>query len=384
MSLQRFFHFLLPLSMGLTMERGLGGEVVYARNFTLDSVRDVTRLRIFSGKDTAVYALCPAEKCQGLGEGAVAIKIPLRRIIALANIHLGFLEALDRRSNLVGVDRSEFVFDSSLRVLGKSGQWKAVGSGSDLDWERATTSRPDAILISGLPEGDARVRAKARSLGIPILITGEWLESHPLGRAEWIKVYGALYGETARADSLFSNISHSYDSLRAMVLLGKSPRCFAFAGAGWKGSWHIAGGASFVAQLFRDAGIAYAWDGDTHTGSLTLSLESVLEKARDADLWLNPGSARSLSELERMEPRAATFKAFRSGMVFQSDAKILTNGANDYWENGPVRPDLILEDLIHIANDELNKKPGNYFRRLTPLPSPTTVGEGSGVRDLSR
>lgn len=336
----------------------------YARNFSFDSAQGVVRLQVFSGKDTAVYALCPNGKCPALPAGAVAIKIPLRRIIALADIHLGFLKSLDRRSVLVGVDRTSYVYDSALRAAGKKGSWQAVGSGSDLDWERAAILRPDAILISGLPEGDARMKSKARSLGIPLIISAEWLEPHPLGRAEWIRVYGALYGNSTLADSLFLKTSRRYDSLRALILVKKIPRRFAFGGAGWRGSWHIAGGASFIAQLLRDAGIGYAWDGDLHTGSLTLSLESVLEKARDADIWLNPGSAKTLYELKNMEPRSTAFKAFRSEKVFQSDARSTPEGGNDYWESGPVRPDLILEDLIHIHSGDLDNNPGHYFRRI--------------------
>jgi len=340
----------------------------YARNFSLDSAQGFPRLRVFSGKDTATYALCPPKKCRDLPQGITVVPVPIHRIIALADIHLGFLETLDRRSLLVGVDRSEFVCDSVLRMLGKQGRWQAVGSGSDLNWERVTVLHPDAILISGLPEGDARVKSKAKSLGIPLMISAEWLEQHPLGRAEWIKVYGALCGKVAMADSLFSKTVHFYDSLRALRLRsGRGTarlQTSAFGGAGWRGAWHIAGGASFIAQLLRDAGIGYAWEGDPHTGSLTLGLEAVLERARDADYWLNPGSARSLSELENMEPRSTAFKAFRTGNVFQSDVRTTPEGGNDYWETGPVRPDLILEDIMHINSGDLNDKPGHYFRRL--------------------
>ncbi len=343
----RIIFFLLSLTSAWAAPR-------FARNFSVESSGDTAHLRIYSGGDTANYA----------------IHVPLRRVICLAGIHLGFLEALDLRDRLVGVDRSAFVSDSALRALGKLGRWREVGSESNLDWERAASLRPDAIFISGIPAGDARVSAKAKTLGIPVLVSTEWLENHPLGRAEWISVYGALFGREKEAKMIFASVTHAYDSLRTLVLLRKAPHLSAFGGAPWHGAWHVAGGGSYLAQLLRDAGIRYLWDDDKHTGALTLDLEAVLSRAQEADLWLSPGSARNLSELAELEPRSKSFRAFGSRRVYQNDVRCNPDGGNDYWESGPTRPDLILNDLIRIVDGGLDKKSGSYFRRLPSLPSP--------------
>jgi iron complex transport system substrate-binding protein len=346
----------------------------YARNFSLDSTGGVQRLRFFAGKDTAVYALCP----EGHGPAHVAARMkilstPLRRVICLGSVHAGFLEALDLRDRIVGVDRGEIICDPALRAAGKSGAWSAAGSDAQVDWERVVSLHPDAIIYSFPPGGTSPLESKARALRIPALAMTEWLENHPLGRAEWLRVYGVLFGRERKADSLFEVVRSGYDSLRASAQ-ARQQRPTAIAGLGWRGRWFVAGGASYAARFLRDAGIRYLWEEDDHTGSLTLGLESVLEKGRNADLWLSPGEAHSLDDLTGMEPRASRFRAFREGRVYQHDARDCPDGGNLYWESGVTRPDLLLSDLTRLAEGKLDQHSGNYYRRLPESNSPKASG----------
>jgi iron complex transport system substrate-binding protein len=341
----------------------------HARNFAIDSSDGLRRLKVLPAKDAKkpeAYTLCPAATdCPaGLPPRSVVLRVPLRRAVCLASAHLGFLAALDLRDRIAGVSRSEFVCDSALKAAGTKDAWKAVGPDDQIDWEAVAALKPDVILFSAPPGGASKLAAKAGTLGIPALATAEWLEQHPLGRAEWLKVYGSLFGVKARAESLFAAARQSYDSLRQLASGRGAPNVRAMYGLGWRGTWHVAGGKSYAAQLLRDAGIRYLWENDGHAGSLSLGLETVLERGRDADIWINPGDVQSLEELAAREPRAKNFTAFRKSRVYQNDARRNSRGGNDYWESGVAHPHVLLADLIRLARGGLDSISGTYYRKL--------------------
>ncbi len=345
-----------------------------AKNFSLDSSQGVLWLRVLptqAKKPFESFALCPEGKCpSALPKNTATLSIPIRRAVCLASAHLGFLSVLDLRSRVVGVGQSNYVCDSILRRMGKTGKWKAVGSEDNLDWETIVSLHPDVIFYSAPPGSQSKIAAKAKALNLNILPTAEWLENDPLGRAEWLKVYGVLFGVKTKADSLYAATAHAYDSLRANARIQKSPRIKAMVGLGWRGTWYVSGGKSYAAQFLRDAGIQYLWEDDEHTGSLPLSLETVLARGRNADIWINPEGMASLSALLQKEPRANSFKAFQSRRVYQNDARRNPEGGNEYWESAVAQPHLILSDLIAVSQGRLDSVPGNYYRRLPENTTP--------------
>jgi iron complex transport system substrate-binding protein len=123
-------------------------------------------------------------------------------------------------------------------------------------------------------------------------------------------------------------------------------------------------GNSFAATYLVDAGADYLWSDEPGTGNLPLDFEAVFDRAAAADVWLHPGAARSIAELTERDPRLANFEAWKNAEVWNRDAKVLENGANDYWESGIVRPDLVLEDLIQILHNPDAPQRLNYYRRL--------------------
>ena len=123
-----------------------GASPRYARNFSLDSAGGVPRLRIFVGKDTTIYALCPQGHCpQHMDAHTEILAVPLHRVICLSSVHAGFLEALDLRDRIVAVDQASFICDSALCAMGKRGAWIEVGSDAQVNWERALSLHPDEL-----------------------------------------------------------------------------------------------------------------------------------------------------------------------------------------------------------------------------------------------
>jgi iron complex transport system substrate-binding protein len=278
-------------------------------------------------------------------------------------VHTGFVAALGATDRIVAVDARRHVHDGGVRAGVDAGRVAEVGSGAQLNVERLLAVRPDLVLANAIAASENEALDRLRRAGIPVFVTAEWMENHPLARAEWLRLLGVLLGREARADSLFTAVEASY--LRLAETARSQPRKpSVLLGGPFRDQWFVSGGRSFMARLLGDAGGLYLWNGDTTAGGVPLSFEAVVVRARDADMWLQPGDWRSLAEGTRQDARFAEFGAFRRGDVYNNNARLRPDGANDFWESGVVRPDRVLADLVsifHGSEDSLY-----YYRRLPP------------------
>ena len=117
--------------------------------------------------------------------------------------------------------------------------------------------------------------------------------------------------------------------------------------------------------MFDDAGANYIWRDNTENVSLSLDFEVVLSKAISADYWLNVSTFRSLDEISEADERFELFKAYKTQKVYNNTKTLTTYMGNDYWETGAARPDLILEDLVHIFHPDVNPNHVfNFYQKL--------------------
>ncbi len=203
-----------------------------------------------------------------------------------------------------------------------------------------------------------------RASGRPVIFCGDYLEPHPLGKAEWIRFLSLFYNLEERADRFFQEIDSVYNSYKSLTEQTKN-RPLVLTGLPWKDTWYMAGGESFAATLIKDAGGEYLW-ADSHSAeAIPLDLESVYARAVKAEIWINPGAATSLNELQNFDQRFTELGVIQSGMIFNNNERLNTTGGNDYWESGTVRPDLVLADLIKVFHpDLLTDHRLFYYRQL--------------------
>ena len=213
--------------------------------------------------------------------------------------------------------------------------------------------KPDLVMTyaTGLPEYDAH--PKLQEAGIPVVLNSEYMEENPLGRAEWIKFMSVFFDREREANAYFEKIKKEYLSHVDSVNSLNVTRPTVFLNNNWQGTWHMAGGNSYVAKLLKDAGADYLWSDDTTTGSIPLDFEFVYEKAQHADYWLNPGTAMTLKDLLGEDARYSEFDAFKSKKIYNNNARVNAEGGNDYWESGVAHPETILKDLIKIFHPEI-------------------------------
>ena len=274
------------------------------------------------------------------------IQIPVNSLVTMSTSYLPCLEELGLLDTLVGHDAFAWVTSEAVNERIASGKMKEVGSGQTVNMELLLDMDPDLIMVYGMGN-DWDTHPKLEEAKLPYVINAEWNEATPLGRAEWIKYVAVFFNKEAEANVFFDHVVAEYTSLseKAMAVAGKPT---VFAGAPYQGTWWMSGGGSFAARYYEDAGTAYLWADDSSTGSLMLDIETVYEKAGEADFWVNSGYWNSLADAKAADERFAEFKAYKTGMIFNNNRRMGPAGGNDYYESGPINPHKILADLIRI------------------------------------
>ena len=129
----------------------------------------------------------------------------------------------------------------------------------------------------------------------------------------------------------------------------------------------IAGGRSYVAALIKDAGGRYVWADNTAAATASVDLEAQIQRAADADVWINGGGWKSLAAMLDDEPRYSAFKAYRQGQVWVYERRETPAGGNDYWSRSVTHPDLVLADLVKIFHPQLASD--HAFEWYMPVPA---------------
>lgn len=284
-------------------------------------------------------------------KGFTTINVPIKSIIATSTTHIPSLEMLGVENTLVGFPGTQWISSEKTRALIDSGKVKEAGANENLNTEVVLDLQPGALVAFAINSTNKTLTTLEQS-GIKVLYNGDWTEQTPLGKAEWIKLFGELYGLQDKADAAFAKIEKDYlDAQKLAKNITKKPTVM--SGAMLNDQWITRGGSSYEAQFLKDAGANYLWADTKDTGSLSLSFEVVLEKAQDADFWIGPSQFASLAEMLAANPHYAQFKAFKNKQVYSFSTKKGKTGGLLYFELAPNRPDLVLKDLIKILHPEL-------------------------------
>ena len=242
-----------------------------------------------------------------------------------------------------------------------SAQNPIVNCGSSMapDIERIIALKPEAILLS--PFENSGGYGKLDKLHIPIIEAADYMESSPLGRAEWMKFYGMLFGNEEgksngisgtcelRADSLFSKIEKEYLKLKAEA--GKLPKGLSILTERKIGNvWYVPGGQSTIGILLKDANARYIFSDDQHSGSLAMSPEQILAKGKQVDVWAFKyfgGAPLSQAQLLQEYDGYKALAAFNRGNIYQVDTSTVP-----YFELTSFHPELLLREFIILAHGE--------------------------------
>jgi iron complex transport system substrate-binding protein len=274
-----------------------------------------------------------------------------QRIVCTSATHVGFLNELGMKDKIVGVCTPSLIYS-----LTEEERQHIIDIGTDiqLNMEALLMCQPDVVIMSTYAQQDDRAK-QIEALGIPVFYCHEWMESSPLARAEWIRVFGALTGCIDKADAIFNSVRQDYITYRQSA--DKSSSRSIMSGMSFRGTWYVPAGGTFMGTLFRDAGAEYKFVNDPSTSSLPLSMEQSIEAFSETDIWVGC-DARSLQELAAIDQKHTWFRSYQNGEVYNFLRRTTSSGANDFWESGVVHPERILHDLQQVLT---GKKTDLYY-----------------------
>jgi iron complex transport system substrate-binding protein len=275
----------------------------------------------------------------------------LQSIVVTSTTNIPFLEMLGVEKSLVGFPHTDYISSEKTRKLIDAGAVKNIGQNEKLNMEQLIELEPNLIVTFGVDNNNPMVDNLQKS-GLKVLIQADWMEQTPLGKAEWIKLYGALFGKEKEAKTLFDGIVKNYNDAIQLVA-NQKPTATVLYGSMYQDQWYVARGNSWVAQFMKDAKANYLWANVEGTGSLSLPFEKILEKAKTAKYWIATGSFKSIAEFENSNPHYSQFDASKSKNVYTFESKLGATGGTIYYELAPSRPDLVLKDYIKIFHPEL-------------------------------
>lgn len=341
-------------------------KIKYAQGFTVRYDRNVKWVEVptpFQGATSGYkYVLVPkGEPIPEHNADVRVISIPLSSIVCTSTTHIPLLDYLSETNTLIGFPSTDYVCSEKMRKRIDAGKVQELGIDKGLNLERLAVLKPEMVM-GYITSSDFGQFKKIETLGIPVVINAEYLEQHPLGRAEWIKYMALFFNKEKMADSVFNAIEKNYLETQAIALQAQSQPSV-LSGIVYGSAWFMPAGQNYAAKLLRDAGCHYLWGDDPTSGFLELSFESVYQKANDADVWIGVGSFGSLEEIKAADERYTKFKPFQQKQVYGYDARKGAKGGSEYLEAGYLRPDLILKDLVKIAHPELMPEHELYFHR---------------------
>ena len=337
----------------------------YAENLTLVTYPDYTIATLRNPWDTLktlhTYILVPKEKPlpEQLPEGTV-VRTPLSKSVIYSSVHCSLSDKLGAFKSIGGVCDLKYIKLPSVQEACKNGVIADCGDGMNPDMERIIDLHPDAILLS--PFENSGGYGRIGKLNIPIIECADYMETSALGRAEWMRFYGMLFGAASQADSLFAEVDSCYQQLKRRAALS-SVSLSIVSELKSSSAWYVPGGRSTIGKLFRDACGRYAFADDAHSGSIPLSFETVFDKAGDSDVWTikyNRDHDMTYSDLQADYTGYTGFKAFKERNIYGCNtAKV------PFYEETPFRPDYLLSDLIQILHPEMGDLGGlRYFCKL--------------------
>ena len=279
------------------------------------------------------------------------IPIPLKSIVVTSTTHIPALEMLGVENTLVGFPNTDYISSEKTRKLIDAGKVREVGTNETLNTEVLIDMAPDLIVSFGLNNNNPTIDNLQKS-GLKVIYNGDWTEQTPLGKAEWIKFFGALYGLDAKANTIFSEIEKEYTTTLALAKKA-NVKPTVLCGAMYQDQWYVPQGESWAALFLKDSYSNYLWSESKGTGSLSLPFETILDKAQKAEYWIAPGDFSSLKEMNESNPHYKEFNAFKNKKVYSYSINKGAKGGIMYFELSPTRPDWVLKDFIKIFHPEL-------------------------------
>lgn len=291
----------------------------------------------FPEDTTLVVALSPYT---GLRD-TIHVSAPMDNIVCMSSSGIAALSLIGADSVISAVSGLRYVYSAPVRERACE-----IGFDAALDYERILSLKPDLLVTYSVSGAVPQYVSKLRNMGLQVLVLSDHLERHPLARAEYVRLYGRLTGQSSVADSVFAMVRRRYENVAADSLT--RTRVPVLMNVPYGDIWYVPGADSYMARLVYDAGgeILGSVKG---IASGTITIENAYHLSQKADIWLNPGNCRTRDELRSLHQLFPDFGPLaENAPIYNNILRVAPGGGNDFWESGAMRPDLILKDIRKI------------------------------------
>ena len=324
--------------------------VKYAEKFKIYPIKSGYKLVINDGfkSDNEFYIFNDSVAIPDEFADKQIIKVPIKSAVAFSSTQWSVFQNIGEINRIKGILESNYTANTEILKLISEGKIEDIGMSTNVNTEKLINIQPDIILYTPYPGIDFSHLGKMSNA---IMISfPDYLESHPLGRAEWMKVVGLLCGKEKTTEKWFNNLVHRYKSLSEKCSsIEEKPTVF--SDLPFENQWYVPGGKSYIAKIFADAGADYIWNDNESTGSLHIDAESVLLKAQQADFWRVINSYDTPFTYERLKNENELYPLFKAF----KDKKLLVCNVREsgYFEKSQYEPDILLADFIYHFHPEL-------------------------------
>ena len=290
----------------------------------------------------------------GLPKGTI-VKVPVKDIVIYTSVHAAIIDQLHETDKVIGVCEPRYMDTPAIQEGIQAGRIADLGEATSPNIEKMIEIGAELVIASPFQNSSY---GPVEKIGIPIIEGADYMEAFPLGRTEWIRFYGLLFGKEEMADSIFKETEQAYLSLKDLTAnIDNRPTVLSEKKFG--SSWYVPSGDSYMAHLIEDAGADYMFKDLPGAGSTPLAFETVFDKAIHADIWLvkyNQSSEMTYNDLRSEYTPYENFDAFKKKRIYTCNT-----GAVPYYEEFPIHPEYLLKDLI------LDFPSGASIRVFSPL-----------------
>ncbi len=339
-------------------------SIQYAQGFTVQRFDTYTMVEVRDPWDSTRllqrYLLVDRTKpvSGGLPKGTI-VKVPVKDIVVYTSVHAAIIGQLHEIDKVIGVCEPRYMDTPAIQAGIQAGRIADLGEATSPNIEKMIEIGAELVIASPFQNSSY---GPVEKIGIPIIEGADYMEAFPLGRTEWIRFYGLLFGKEEMADSIFRETEQAYLSLKDLTAnIDNRPTVLSEKKFG--SSWYVPSGDSYMAHLIEDAGADYMFKDLPGAGSIPLAFETVFDKAIHADIWLvkyNQSSEMTYNDLRSEYTPYENFDAFKKQRIYTCNT-----GLVPYYEEFPLHPEFLLKDLIWIFHPELvSGYSPRYFRKM--------------------
>ena len=289
-------------------------------------------------------------------------KLPYQKIMLLNASLVGYITELGAEEKIIGVSSPEYIFSEKIQKSIQENKIQNIGNEQKYNVEKIIAYQPDAIFTNYVASFENTYEVLKKN-GIEIIFIDEYLEEKPLEKAKIIEVFGKLLSKEKEALEKYSEIEKNYNSYKNLAAKSTN-KPQVLTNEIYGNQWFVAGGNSHIAHFIKDANAQYIFGDNSESKSTPKSFEEVFFRAENAEFWVNVGNHKNKKDLLQINPNYAKMKVYQKGDIYTIAGRE-KGSANDYFESGVVRADLVLKDYIKIFHPEIFPKDSLlYMKKL--------------------